>query len=136
VSGVTPPPYLPSGTASGRWWRSRHRGAAAERFAEEAAGTQDPAPDERYRAGGDPSRLLSLRTGNGSFCPNPSFVGRAFRLGSNYGSLTHGTSVVPNNVKSARYSDLPYVVDMMESISQIRDRSAAPRAAQVIRRVR
>jgi hypothetical protein len=23
------PPYLPSGMASGRWWRSRHRGAAA-----------------------------------------------------------------------------------------------------------
>ena len=68
--------------------------------------------------------------------PNPSFVGRTFRLGSNYGSLTHGTSIVVNNVKSACYSDLPYVVDMMESISQIRDRSAAPRAAQVIPGVR
>jgi hypothetical protein len=39
-----------------------------KRFAEEAAGTQDPAPDERYRAGVDPSRLLSLPAGNGSFC--------------------------------------------------------------------
>jgi hypothetical protein len=79
---------------------------------------------------------ISRRDRDGGFshglAPNPSFVGHTFRLGSNYGSLTHGTSIVVNNVKSARYLDLPYAVDMIESISQIRDRNAAPRAAQVI----
>src|SRR3984893_17035931 len=46
--------------------------------------------------------------------PNPSFVGRAFRLGSNYRSLTHGTPIVlligdygVNNVKPARCTNLP-----------------------------
>jgi hypothetical protein len=46
--------------------------------------------------------------------PNPSFVGRAFRLGSNYRSLTHGTPIVlligdygMNNVNHARCTNLP-----------------------------
>src|SRR5436305_812127 len=34
--------------ASGRWWRSMHRGAAASGLPK-SLGTQDPAPDERYR---------------------------------------------------------------------------------------
>jgi hypothetical protein len=52
--------------------------------------------------------------------------------GSNYRPLTHGTPIVlVNNFKPATRT-FRYPVDMVNSIRQIRDRSAAPRGAQVI----
>jgi hypothetical protein len=55
------PPYLLSGNGVWSLVEKQAPRRCCERFAEEAAGAQDPAPDERYRAGVDPSRLLSLR---------------------------------------------------------------------------
>jgi len=40
------PPHVPTGMASGRWWRNRLSGAAAS-ACRRTAGTQDSAPDDR-----------------------------------------------------------------------------------------
>src|SRR5437016_5612149 len=49
-----------------------------------AAGTQDPAPDERYRAGVDPSRLLSFRGGNGSLSASLLILGSTSHVFENH----------------------------------------------------
>ena len=66
-----------------------------------------------------------------ALAPNPPFVGRTFRFGSN---LTQSTPIVLSELPQAcsLHETFRYAVDLIESISQIRARSPAAGGAQII----